>query len=530
MFGFTSSCFESFWRYTVKGTKRIKLAVVGSPSSGKSYLLYDIVQTLGTMGKRQTLPLSFPYSGFAKYITDIYSTNGCVPGTKIYACRQENHYGAMIYELTNDDNKLDIEFLNIPGEVFSKDKKSVSLFFSLKKALERTGKGVFTVTQWKSVGGDVRYVVEPEEGIRSSLNLPAVNKAANVNINEESHKMLYGNWDVIYSELNQKQFREMPETRKRVKGKYLLKHFYELMPDALMQSIKDTWTAFAPGTMEVTRDEFINTFLDRDFYFCMYCQDATDIVVCDKIFSPGDSASAEERSAAENFPLMLTLFNEFLIEGKQKPNVYLAFRGADMIMKEDVVKDMYQKIGAYHGMRDNIIYSCFTHSILNYLRPGYQFPEIGRWIGMRTNEEVEGLPATEFVDAEQKYTLTNQTLRDHIEGRMGNAGSGFWGLLNTVGNRNKVRAAMAQDLPIAPHVYFTSTPIDTNYNIYVADSEYDNTRFIRNDGRRWVVFNTVTPLCFGTFQLCMDILIQNGVSPTAFKTGELIRRIQRKLK
>lgn len=530
MFGFTSSRFESFLRYWLRGTKSIKLAVVGSPSSGKSYLLYDIVQTLGTMGKRKTLPLSFPYSGFAKYITDIYSTNGCVPGTKLYACRQENHYGAMLYELTNKEYELDIEFLNIPGEVFSTNKKSVSLFFSLKKALERTPKGVFTVTQWKSMGGDVRWVVEPTEGVRTALKLPAVNKAANVTINEASHKTMYGDWNVIYSELNQKQFHEVPKTRKPISGKYLIKHFYELMPDALMQSIKDAWQAFVPSSMEVTRDEFVNDHLDRDFYFCMYCQDATDIVICDKIFSPGESASEEERSAAENFPLMLTLLNEFLIEGKRKPNVYLAFRGADMIMKEEVVKDMYQKIGAYHGKRDNIIYSCFTHSIFNYLRPGYEHPDIGPWIGMHTNEEVEQLPVTEFIDAEQKYTLTNQTLRDHIEGRMGNVGSGFWGLLSTIGNKNKVREAMSHNLPIAPHVYFTSTPIDTNYNIYVADSEYSNTRFIRYDGRRWVVFNTVTPLCFGTFQLCMDILIQNGVSPTAFNNVELIGRLQQKLK
>lgn len=529
MFGFTKSWFESFWRYRVMGVKRIKLAVVGSPSSGKSYLLYDIVQTLGTMGKRQTLPLTFPYSGFAKYITDIYSPDGCVAGTKIYACRQENHYGAMIYELTNDDKKLDIEFLNIPGEVFSNEKQ-IALFFSLKSALERTSSGIFTVTEWRSLGGEVKLVVEPTDSVRASLGLPAVNKAANVTINEESHKILYGNWDIIYSQLNQMQFKEHPETRKNVNGKYLMKHFYELVSDSLMQSIKDTWQTFALGTMEVTRDEFINTGLDRNFYFCKYCQDATDMVICDKLYSPGQNTSPEERRASENFPLMLKLINNFLIECKKKPNVYLAFRGADMIMKEYVVKDMYQKIGAYHGMRDNIIYSCFMHSLLKEIRPNYQYPAIERWIGMRTAEEVESLPSSDFIDARDKYTLTNQTLRDHIEGRMGNEGSGFWELLKTVGSRNKVRAAIAQDLPIAPHVYFTSTPIDTNYNIYEGDQEFDNTRFIRNDGRRWVVFNTVTPLCFGTFQLCMDILVQNGISPATFKTGELIRRLQRKLK
>lgn len=89
---------------------------------------------------------------------------------------------------------------------------------------------------------------------------------------------------------------------------------------------------------------------------------------------------------------------------------------------------------------------------------------------------------------------------------------------------------MEQGMPIAPHVYFTATPIDDLYSIYEADKDFDNTRFIRFDGKRWVVFNTVTPLCFGTFQLCMDILVQNGISPNIFKCGELIKRLQRKLK
>lgn len=529
MFGFTHGWFESFWRYKIQGTKRIKLAVVGTPSSGKSYLLYDIVQTLNTMGQRQTLPLSFPYSGFAKYTTDIYSEDGCVAGTKIYACRQENHYGAMVYNLNHGDTKLDIEFVNIPGEVFSENQQSITVFFSLKRALQKAGKGLFTVTEWKSIGGETCYVVEPTNAVRVSLNLPPVNKAANNTINEEVDKILYGNWDVIFSKLNRMQFKEQKETTKSVSGKYLMDHFYEFVPDSLMQSIKDAWPAFAPGNIEVTRDYFVNSNLDRNFYFCQYCQDATDIVICDKLFAPGDKASLQEQSASQNFKLMTEMFHELLIGSKSKPNVYLAFRGADMMMKDDAVKDLYNKLGAYHGMRDNIIYSCLMHSLYNYLNPGYEHPTISKWIGMRTDEEVNDLPI-DIINAENMTSLANLSVKDHIRNRMGHTGSGFWSLLNAVSNPSKVKAAHAQGMPIAPHVYFTATPIDDSYRIYEADKDKSNTRFIRFDGKRWVVFNTATPLCFGTFQLCMDLLVQNGISPTTFKTGELIKRLQRKLK
>lgn len=529
MFGFTRNWFESFWRYKVMGTKRIKLAVVGTPSSGKSYLLYDIVQTLDTIGTRQTLPLSFPYSGFAKYITDIYSQNGCVAGTKIYACRQENHYGAMYCELTQGDKKLDIEFLNIPGEVFSENQQSISVFFSLKKALEKTGKGIFTVTQWKSIGGEVRYVVEPTAKVRSSLNLPEIDRTANKPVNEEADKIIYGNWDVIFSKLNQMQFHEAPETRIDVTGKYLMKHFYEFVPDSLMQSIKDAWSAFAPGNIEVTREYFIGNNLDRNFYFCKYCQDATDLIICDKLFAQGDTVSPQEQLASQNFLFMTKLLQDFLLESKTKPNVYLAFRGADMMIKSDVVKDLYAKLAPYHGMRDNIIYSCLMHRIYDYMRPGYEHLPIGRWIGVRTDEELKDLP-TDILEAEEMTSLANLSVDQHIKNRMGNLGTGFWSLLSSVGNSRKVRGIMEQGMPIAPHVYFTATPIDDLYSIYEADKDFDNTRFIRFDGKRWVVFNTVTPLCFGTFQLCMDILVQNGISPNIFKCGELIKRLQRKLK
>ena len=115
MFGFTTNWLESFVRYRLKGVKKIKLAVIGTPSSGKSYLLSDLIHSFDDLGYQQeTLPLSFPYQSFSSFFNEFHKT-GFMQGTQPYACRQENHYGAM---LSDHHHQVDIEFLNIPGETF----------------------------------------------------------------------------------------------------------------------------------------------------------------------------------------------------------------------------------------------------------------------------------------------------------------------------------------------------------------------------------------------------------------------------
>ena len=53
MFGFTTNWLESFVRYRLKGVKKIKLAVIGTPSSGKSYLLSDLIHSFDDLGYQQ---------------------------------------------------------------------------------------------------------------------------------------------------------------------------------------------------------------------------------------------------------------------------------------------------------------------------------------------------------------------------------------------------------------------------------------------------------------------------------------------
>lgn len=509
------------------------MAVIGTPSSGKSYLLSDIVHSFNLLGfKRAQLPLSFPYSSFAGYFNDISDPEGVVNGTTTYACRQENHYGAMLYGGC-DGQKVDIEFVNIPGEVFSKDQKSIDTFFKLRDAIKRTPKGVFTVTTWEALGGEKKYVVEPSNGVRTKNNLNIPDKSASVEISESSHKMSYGEWPQIFSILNRRQFTEKLETKKSVNGKYIIDHFFELMPDSLMQTIKDAWPSFVGTNLKVTQDEFVNEKLDRDFYFHMFCQDATDVIICDKLFSQGDNQSAEEAAASENFSRMTELISLFFNSNKTNPNVYLAFRGADMMIDEAKIKVLRDELKEYkEDERNNAIYSYFVYNVCKYLNPDCEFPvPLNPYVGLKPSTDA-GTLHTDFVKTDG-VALTGLDLKTHIDSRLGTPAMGFWMLLNTVCNSGRVSVEYnhPKKLPIAPHVYFTSTPIDDYYDVYETDEAKENKRFIHKVGNRVVAFHVVgRPLCFGAFQLCSDLLVQNGVNPGVFRTGTLLRRIQVNLK
>ena len=63
-----------------------------------------------------------------------------------------------------------------------------------------------------------------------------------------------------------------------------------------------------------------------------------------------------------------------------------------------------------------------------------------------------------------------------------------------------------------PHIYFTCTPITQEFEIYVNDPENANQRFVNNNETGTMkYFDTAgSHFCFGTYQLCLDMLAQHG--------------------
>ncbi len=276
MFGFTTNWLESFVRYRLKGVKKIKLAVIGTPSSGKSYLLSDLIHSFDDLGYQQeTLPLSFPYQSFSSFFNEFHKT-GFMQGTQPYACRQENHYGAM---LSDHHHQVDIEFLNIPGEIF-KDKENIIEFFRIKKRLE-SDKGSFYLTPWENSAHEIRYIVTPN---LKNWKRPTV---LNQNV-PETHSTNYDNWENIFGLLEIQGFEEKINDAKVLSGKKLLQRIDEFVIDSVMQSIA-SWYNLTAG-----QSTFTNLSRDIQFYFLQYCLTATDIIICDKIFMPKNETKAIE--------------------------------------------------------------------------------------------------------------------------------------------------------------------------------------------------------------------------------------------
>ena len=79
-------------------SKTVRLAVVGTPSSGKSFLLNDLMDALACMGG-SLFPLErdgFSYEEFCRFSPNQAGTGGQTP---LYACRRADHYGQTIVYL-----------------------------------------------------------------------------------------------------------------------------------------------------------------------------------------------------------------------------------------------------------------------------------------------------------------------------------------------------------------------------------------------------------------------------------------------
>ena len=518
MFGFTTNWFESFVRYRLKGVKKIKLAVIGTPSSGKSYLLSDLIHSFEDLGYQQeTLPLSFPYQSFSSFFNEFHKT-GFMQGTQPYACRQENHYGAM---LSDHHHQVDIEFLNIPGEIF-KDKENVIEFFRIKKKLEND-KGSFLLTPWENSAHEIRYIVTP--------NLKGWRRPSELNPNvPETHATNYDNWENIFGLLETQGFEEKVNDAKVLSGKKMLQRIDEFVIDSVMQSVA-SWYNLTAG-----QSTFTNLSRDIQFYFLHYCLTATDIIICDKIFMPKNEtkaivnkqttlplmnvdvedsegetfASSEiERSSNEDFPNLMESFKEFITNNKkgQKPNVYMAFRGADVMLNETQLMNIERSSKESFLHKNNLIYSYFVHNLCKEIDEDYINTETAKeW--MNCYAQTLGLYPLDLNLAPSDFkVVTGAPFKAHIESRF----NPFKSLLDYV--RKRPRPTNRDEiLPIPPHTYFTATPIDVKCRIYKNDVT-ESRRFVREfEDQRLVGFLQIgSHWDFGTLQLCTDMLYQHNL-------------------
>lgn len=488
-------------------TKRLRWAIIGAPASGKTYLLSDLIQAFKVMGfEHQALPLDTPHSSFGAFFFETTDKHdGGMRQTEKYACRPENHYGAVLHH-PRSLYDIHIDFLNIPGEAFGNDAAHIDMYFKLKDAISAVGKGVFALTRYTNPAGRQRFILEPSQQQLTAHSIQLPLRVKPFCVMQESKRMNYIGSNAIYGELAYDEYRR--EKTVGITGRQLLDRFFEIEPDSVMMTLRLLWQYLFPA---LDYDDYFANDIFLFFYPLLYCQKATDIILCDKLYRPKTTG---DHAIGDSYPfhsLVAQVSNFIDHEDSIHPNVYMAFRGTDFILrsKEANYKAHIAQLKDKANLRDDL-YSLFLQAL--------------------TDGSGEYLDS----DPQDGRTLTGMQLDKHLATRYGSdMANGFWHILvKSESNRllsrlwrNMRHIRPIRDiyrehkpLPMPPHVYFTSTPIDADFNIYVNDPD-DASKFIHHDPDRIRSFhietacNGVQSMCWGSYQLLADILYQNGLTP-----------------
>ena len=534
--------------------EKVSIAVVGIRASGKSYLLSDIITSLGNLGYQRFDTQSGSYASIGNYKAKT-RTDGKLSQTEMYACRPgENIYGATY---KGHGKKIDVDFVDIPGEVFNGAKEVnnntyLTVFTSYRHALLKLSKKLFTVTTWENGGGLRQLIVEPIVSAKRQEELDKY-KQGNEYFDQQQFKKnrasAFQGWGTIYSWLKANGYEEHKSIKERalrkfgktkISGKELLDNFFSYQPDSLMCSLSELVEQICPG-LDISRTDFESGHNREAFYFLYYCSKATDIILCDRLFVPGSNGECQLDSDA-NYQKYDTITNELysFIQGNNT-KVYLAFRGVDYMLnaqKEHYKKliDLLKQDGKSLDIIRNVTYSIFAYLLWNHIddkancaKDNDVFQDlVGLPDGNLEKEKAAGLFIDLTCNSAKHEVRLEQIIPQHVGGGAGDAFRQL--LLASYGYEGPDPTDPMQMMP--PHTYFTCTPVTADFEVYVNDPQSDNKRFIHPENCNGPAkyFDTAgSNFCFGTYQLCVDILSQHGVDVHGWsKFGELINTSIRK--
>ncbi len=528
-------------RDTFNPPESIRLAVVGSISSGKSFLIRDLLNAILGMDctcfRSKTLERKY---GFKYRSPKDFSPNenGGNGGTPIYACRQSKHFGCRVAKTSSF--RYVLSFLNIPGEIFEEPK--LTHYHQLKKQL-LTDRKLFTVHTY-DISGERRLIVKPNEDFCVVDNTIAPPKELSAYVDR------FKSWAEINGELEPNEKFKAKKVE-HLSGNELMMNFFKYDTDSVMRSIT---SLIEKGDvfhdLSFNADDFENNKSDLSFVFFHYCTLATDIILCDRIYAPRDRDQVENIEQMDYKTLTNSLY-QFLEEENlaKEIKVYLAFRNVDFLLQKPEVEAAYQSL--YKQLRKkkmdkggcrNAIYSLFSYLLFNHIG-SINNSDIGDTIeyilGIDETMNVELLPgeanSTEesFIKKlEDRYVdITGSTgqlmspvgMTDHILSRIGDQGQGFRQLLVQTGWAGDPNSSFV------PHVFFTCTPITQDYRVFKngdrnkGQDEFGFYREITLDNGTTVVkdFDQASSCaCFGSYQLLLDILYRHDIG--SFSYGGLL--------
>lgn len=499
--------------------RRISLAIIGVPASGKSYLISDLIESFRSMGL-QYYDLqrdNIAYRGFGSYDTDVMGAEG-MKGTPLYACRANNHYGA---RMKGGDHTFEIDFLNIPGEIFDQQRENLRTFFLVRNALKTKAAHSFRLVTWKR-DNDVEYIVEPIGVNQYVSDYIASSRTSVITENSEARMANYMDWPQIFAEINDNGRHLQPTTQKVISGEHLLDHITEYNVDSVMRSIAEVLPTILP---EIDKTDFMTRYANA-FYFLNFCSRATDIIICDKMILPtGDNP---KRPKLDFGPFLLSLESFFTDESlahNRRPNIFMAYRGTDFLIKsKEEAWRAFANSPAIASLlpdeRRNIIYALINALIYHHYNALYcpTAVELNQHIGLPddydwgvTDATVTDVLTERFMDfsPEGGTVMTQGSLLDLFRSHQGGPLEHL--MARSYGNHEPDGSPLDR---LKRHIYYTATPVSEDIIVFSNDAESHNTRFVRNDiiGDTRYFDNYGSHLCLGSFQLCLDILFQHDLA------------------
>lgn len=533
----------------------IKMAVIGATSSGKTYLLTDMLVALSRMGYVPESDENSQFRHIASFIPDVNGDEG-IAKTPIYACRNENRYAS---KMVNNQlgRSFELHFVDVPGEVITNN--SIMEFQGIKMALRKCKSKIFRVVTWREKGGKgIKRTVSYKDSDYSQDDDQQNDNTTGSGIHLEgdsnnafsSETKLFGTSNSGYRTKDYVSTRKIQERlgnthtaekQEYISGRELYDHFYDYITDTVMQSIVEAWDALDVDSelmldmneiveginpTDSPRDRFNNVYKNH-FYFHYYTYDATDVIICDKMALPqGVSVNLTK----DTFGSMIRSLSS-LVSSKDVPRKtwHMAFRGVDSILQQSYLQNLFQNTD------HNTLYSFFSLMMAQYLchevttdsmeqeadpdifgPKKHANPKVANadelWDMISSNEvgqlaqvcydqycNFSNVMTNYFHQPHEYRVLTNtDTLRTHVNRRHR--------AFMTLANITKLPDdPVARVLNLIPHVYFTSSAIDEEFNICKHSAE-DETVFTG------MAAEPYCRLCFGTFQLTSDILLSHGKS------------------
>lgn len=449
----------------------IRVAIIGDVSSGKSYLIMDMVQALRNL------------SPFRRHTPTHHGIGNGNNATMVYAVRDDDYYE---YKYQDGDKKKIIQILDMPGEAFINGEAKKLAYTIFTKMID--GKIIFKkIVGFNSKTGDTVSIL-----IFGDLE----NVEANDVPQELGHAIYYSS-SQIYAYYSGKGY-NFDKKIKDVSGKDVIRNFFDYNRDSIMSAIYDS--KMLDGTLNESFKQ-----LNREVYFWFYAMLSTHLVLCNLIASP----DGKEEKIGTSLDTLLDMV------GDAQKGLYLVYKGVDMVMdqkklgyKLEGVKKNLEKNGLDAndaGLVHDWVYAEFVYGLLKYFNNNCDDrqtkPAILNLDGVKFNI------GTKFSAAENDNSF-REALNRQIYGRFRNF------------HRNQIREAA----DVCPYVFFASSAIDIKYNIH-KNAEDDKTKF---EELFWDVNASENRLCFGARQLLMSILNSKITIDEVEKLKECNKKLQGK--